>query len=146
MLKIAHRGNTIGKSPDENKPSHVLNALSQGFDAEVDIWFYENSLWAGHDGARYLLNSDFMDNNLVIDHVWFHCKNLEALTYFLDSPIKYKFFWHQNDNYALTSNNIIWTYPGKELSPKSVIVTFEEEIPEEYRNTFGVCGDYVALW
>jgi hypothetical protein len=146
MLKIAHRGNTEGPSIYENQPSYILTALKKGFDAEVDIWFIDGNLWAGHDSSRYLLKDDFLYNPEVVEHVWFHCKNLEALLYFLDSPIQYKFFWHQNDNYALTNNNIIWTYPGKEVSPKSVIVTFEKDIPEEYRNIFGVCGDYVGNW
>lgn len=141
MIKIAHRGNTQGKSVDENKPSYVLSALSRGYDAEVDVWFYEGNLWAGHDGARYLLDSDFIDSDLVIEHVWFHCKNLEALNYFIDHSKKYLYFWHQNDNYALTSNGLIWTYPGKPVTKNNIIVDFNNDGIYEIE-PYGICSDY----
>jgi hypothetical protein len=31
-------------------------------------------------------------------------------------------FWHQNDDFTLTSKNYIWTYPGQPYTASSVIV------------------------
>lgn len=35
-------------------------------------------------------------------------------------------FWHQEDDYALTSSGYIWTYPDKLLTDKSIIVDTTE--------------------
>lgn len=141
MLKIAHRGNLNGPSIHENQPTYVMEALLSGYDAEVDVWMIGDSLWAGHDSAKYLVREDFLSHKLVIDHVWFHCKNLEALNYFIRSDKEYKYFWHQNDNYALTSNRLIWTYPGKPVSDNSIIVDFSNDGVYETQ-PYGICSDY----
>jgi hypothetical protein len=140
MIRIAHRGNLNGKATAENQPEYVMHSLRLGFDAEVDVWFLNNNLWAGHDSAKYLLNNEFLNNDLVINHVWFHCKNLEALNYFIDNEISYKFFWHQNDNYALTSDGFIWTYPGKPVTKNNIIVDFNNDGVYEVE-PYGICSD-----
>lgn len=146
MLKIAHRGNLYGPSEYENSPWYILDALSMGFQAEVDLWLIDDQLFLGHDEIKYPIDSSFMLNILVIDNTWFHCKNLNALNYLIDSEIDYKFFWHQEDNHSLTSNGIVWTYPGKATSKNSIIVHLEENLPDRYLQIYGVCGDYVGLW
>lgn len=118
-----------------------MKSLELGFDAEVDVWLMGGRLWSGHGAAKYLLSNDFINNKLVIDHVWFHCKNLEALDYFINSDIEYKYFWHQNDNYALTSNGIIWTYPGKPVTPNCIIVDFNNDGVYDIQ-PYGICSDY----
>ena len=38
MILIAHRGNTNGKLPDrENTNDYIKEAISKGFDVEIDI-------------------------------------------------------------------------------------------------------------
>jgi glycerophosphoryl diester phosphodiesterase len=40
MKLIAHRGNTEGPNPlEENKPEYIEEAIENGFDVEIDIWF-----------------------------------------------------------------------------------------------------------
>jgi len=40
MILISHRGNINGRFEDwENKPEYINDALSLGYDVEVDIWF-----------------------------------------------------------------------------------------------------------
>ena len=40
MKLISHRGNINGKQLDlENDPKYIENAIKQGYDVEVDIWY-----------------------------------------------------------------------------------------------------------
>ena len=56
------------------------------------------------------------------------------------------YFWHQEDDYTLTSNGFIWTYPGKVLTDNSVMVLPEWNNPTlenlDY-NCHAICTDYV---
>lgn len=141
MLKIAHRGNINGPDHNnENSPRHLQKAISLGFDIEVDIWGFEDQLYLGHDVPTYNLESDFL--NKIKDRAWFHCKNLHAIT--LISKVQgTKYFWHQQDDYTLTSNNYIWTYPGKSITSKSIIVLTEKTDFDMYEDAYGVCSDYL---
>jgi hypothetical protein len=57
------------------------------------------------------------------------------------------YFWHQTDNFTLTSKQYIWTYPGQQYTDKSVIVILESSIYNiqsiNQLNCYGVCSDYV---
>ena len=53
-------------------------------------------------------------------------------------------FWHQEDDVTLTSRGFFWTYPGKELTKKSIAV-----LPQKIDKTldcYGVCTDEVLRW
>lgn len=139
MIKIAHRGNTVGPSPLENSPGVLLEAISKGFDVEVDIRLTNKGWFLGHDGPVYKIGDLFIDQ--IKDNAWFHCKNLEALES-LDKKI-YKYFWHQEDDFTLTSNGYIWTYPGKNVTTKSIIVDLN--LNNKYSNIYGICTDYPSL-
>ena len=143
MIKIAHRGNTKGPSPRENHPFYIEEAISLGFDVEVDIWLSENNLWLGHDKPQYMTSKRFLDR--YRDRLWVHCKNFAALNYFTDLEENYKYFWHENDDYTLTSNGIIWTYPKKQFDNKSILVVQGKEFLPEYLDAFGICSDYVSF-
>ena len=71
--------------------------------------------------------------------------NLAAFRYLLDTSTNY--FWHQTDDYTLTSRGYIWTYPGRELTQRSVMVMPEHVDPTlaNCRNIgcFAICTDYV---
>ena len=36
--------------------------------------------------------------------------------------IKSNYFWHQNDDYTITSKGYIWAYPGKKLNKNAIYV------------------------
>lgn len=139
LIVISHRGNING--PDkhvENHPDQIKKAISLGYDVEIDVWYKENQLYLGHDKPQYKVDLTFLKNS----RLWCHAKNLKALKYMLANKIKC--FWHQEDNFTLTSNGYIWTYPGQELSSQSICV-----IPEkiklsklEIKISAGVCTDY----
>jgi len=139
MIKIAHRGNTNGPSPLENSPGFLLDAISKGFDVEIDIRLTDRGWFLGHDGPIYKVGDLFIDQ--IKNNSWFHCKNLEALEA-LDNKT-YKYFWHQQDDFTLTSNGYIWTYPGKNVTPKSIIVDLN--LDYRYNNIYGICTDYPTL-
>ena len=138
MRKIAHRGNTNGPSIHENQLWYIDQALDKGFDAEIDIWMIRGKLWAGHDSAQYLVSEDFLYKN--INHLWIHCKNFDALDYFAKHGNSFNYFWHQDDDFTMTSQLFIWTYPGKQVGDWSVIVDLEGKT--EY-TCYGICSDYL---
>lgn len=151
MKLIAHRGNIDGPNPlEENKPEYIERALSQGFHVEIDIRFdqYDKKLYLGHDDPQYVIDWFWLAK--YKDFLWIHCKNIEALYEFAHGTSGFNYFWHQEDDFTLTSRNYIWTYPGKPYTPKSVIVMPENSIGkdkfDELRvyNCFGICSDYIG--
>lgn len=139
MRKIAHRGNINGPSHKENQPLYILKAISLGYDVEIDIWVTNNLLWLGHNGPQYLIEDKFLLDNG--SKLWIHCKNLAALEYLNTHYKQLNYFWHQEDDFTLTSQGYIWTYPGKEIGPMSVIVDLEGKTGY---NCYAVCSDYLT--
>lgn len=146
MNLISHRGNLVGPMPNlENNPSYISDAINTGFDVEIDLWFNSNGLYLGHDLPTYQISNDFL--NLHKNNLWIHCKNLHALRYLSESDFIY--FWHQEDDFTLTSNEKIWTYPYKDVSDKSIIVCNDEESTKKIIQeniAYGVCSDYVGVY
>jgi hypothetical protein len=143
MLKISHRGNLNGPSPRENHPTYIEEAIYAGFDVEVDIRLVNKQLWLGHDEPQYMTSKTFLDR--YKDSLWIHCKDLASLEYFVDLKQDYKYFWHEEDSYTLTSNGLIWTYPGKSVTQKSILVLSGKETPPNPTTVFGICSDYVRI-
>jgi hypothetical protein len=139
MLFISHRGNLNGPNPKyENAPEYIQLALDKGFDVEVDVWFVDGELYLGHDAGLCPLPKDWLRNQ----RIWFHCKNVSALDYFKKTD-KVKYFWHQEDDYTLTSNRKIWTYPGKLLMPGAIAVVPEVAHKGNLWDCHAICTDYV---
>ena len=137
MILISHRGNINGPCEEtENKPENIEQILKK-YNVEIDIWHKDGKLYLGHDYPKYEIEKDF----LLQDGLWCHAKNLEALQ-FLKENGNIHFFWHQNDDYTITSRGYIWAFPGKELSDDSICV-----LPElnEYKigKAMGICTDYI---
>jgi hypothetical protein len=141
MIRIAHRGNVRGPSESENDPVHLIAAISQGFNVETDVWMNENGIFLGHDNPHHAIDETFLED--ISEEAWFHCKNIEALGYFVNNMPNARFFWHQEDDYALTSNGYIWTYPGKTVTNKSIVVLTEKVDLDIYKDAYGVCSDYL---
>ena len=144
MKLIAHRGLTNG--PDinlENRPEQILKSLNEEYDCEIDLWIINSDFYLGHDNPQYPINPKFLDNF----GLWIHAKNLSALRWLTTTNLEY--FWHQEDNFTLTSSNYIWTYPGKELTQRSVCVMPELEDPtlQNVKDIYcyAICSDYVGI-
>ena len=137
MKLISHRGNICGReSKNENKPDYITNAIDKGFDCEVDIW-HQDGLYLGHDNPAYEIDLDFLLR--YHDQLWIHCKDLESLES-LSQNEHLNVFWHESDDYTLTSKGFIWTYPHKKICSKSVIVSNSAKY-SKFQNCYGVCSD-----
>lgn len=142
MIKIAHRGNIRGPASEtENNPIDIGLAISMGYDVEIDIWLKDGEIYLGHDEPKHLVDKTFIQD--LKEEAWFHCKNLEALYMFTEEFPDHRFFWHEHDDYTLTSNGYIWTYPGKLISPNSILVINEKVDLSMYGDIpYGICYDY----
>lgn len=139
MILIAHRGLFNGPNLEkENTPEQIELALSKGYDCEVDVWFVKNEWWLGHDKPQYKTDFDFIGKQ----GLWLHCKNLDALYILSYTPIKFNYFWHQEDDYTLTSTQFIWTYPGKQLTRNSIAV--QPERTKEMWDWTKSCSNSIA--
>ena len=149
MYIIAHRGNLNGINQKcENDPSYLQKAIDLNFFVETDIWHINNKFFLGHDKPDY--GCDFRWFIDRIDKLWIHCKNIEALNYFHSNFVFYTFnyFWHQEDDYTITSQGHIWAYPGKLLNKECVMVMPEWDDPtfEKIKEVecLAICSDYVS--
>ena len=137
MRSIAHRGNTQGRNESlENHPNYISNAIHQGYDAEIDVWFLDG-LDLGHDDPQYSIELDYLLG--FGEQLWIHCKNLEALHMLSEFP-ELNVFWHQKDDYTLTSKNFIWTYPKKQVTLNSVLV-IQDATKYTGPECYGLCAD-----
>lgn len=142
MIYIAHRGLING--PDhslENSPDQIVKMLDQGYDCEIDLWRLDNQLYLGHDGAQYRVFEEFLGQ----PGLWIHAKNLDALDWLTGTDLNY--FWHQTDQYTLTSHGYIWAYPGCPTSAHSVQVmpeTADPTLQNINRLCHAVCSDYIT--
>lgn len=144
MKLIAHRGNYVGiNSQLENSPEYIKEALGNGYDVEIDVRLVNGIWYLGHDEPQYKVDiTDYLD-----DRCWLHCKNAEAFESLFNNYSFSNFFWHQRDDYTITSSGLIWAYPGSKRLDGSVVLF--PKSPEEIFNVYGVCdNDFskVKLW
>jgi hypothetical protein len=146
MILISHRGNTTGKQINlENNPDYVDKTIRMGYNVEVNLWLKEDSFFLGHDEPQYKINMDWLTSRK--NKLWIHCKNLNSFDFLSTyGDNTYKFFWHQKDNYTLTSNLMIWAYPDQPLSNRSIAVMPEntEYTLDQLKHCAGVCSDFIA--
>lgn len=142
MIKIAHRGNQNGPAQNENEPTQLVATLSGGFDIEVDVWKVEGEFFLGHDAPQYPVDEQFLRD--IGDSAWYHCKNLDALEHFNKHLSDLRYFWHQEDAYTLTSNGYIWTYPGQQITDRSILVHLgKPDLSTFDVMPYAICSDYV---
>lgn len=138
MILISHRGNVTGKNPDrENNPLYILDAINQGFDVEVDVW-YDNGWWLGHDEPKYKVKLKDLSN------FWCHVKNINALEKLNSITFpKYNFFWHQTDDFTITSNGYVICHSGKNIIPRSICMLPEQGYKGNINYCIGICSDFI---
>ena len=143
MIIIAHRGNTNGPMPElENTLKYLQEAMNQGYQIEVDLMDWDGtSFILGHDQAQESVDP----NKLKDPRIWCHCKNYHTFHNALLNGLHC--FWHQEDDYTLTSKGYIWAYPGKDASGfKTVMVKPELNNELDTTGVFGICTDYAERY
>ena len=142
MILISHRGNISGPNPEqENKPEYIAEALKQGYDVEIDVWFKDNKFMLGHDEPQYEFPFELIDQHYP--KLWIHCKNIDALSKLneLDpNGSKVNYFWHENDLGVLTSKSYIWS---TNLINNGILVMPELFDKQPIETTMGICSDYI---
>lgn len=139
MKIIAHRGLTDGPdSTKENTHAQIEEAVSNGFDCEVDLWIVDNVLYLGHDAPGEKTTVEWICNPAF----WIHAKNELAFKWLSTTNLHY--FWHETDHFVLTSKKVIWTYTGKPILPGAVCVMPENfnYTWEELKRCSAICTDY----
>lgn len=143
MKLIAHRGNISGPNLHlENSPEYIDTALKT-YDAEIDLRVVDDALYLGHDVPQYRITLSWLEERS--SKLWIHCKNAEALQYCLQNNLHC--FWHNIDDYTITSKGYVWAYPGKEnVGDRCILVmpelhwTLQES---KLHIVHGVCSDFV---
>lgn len=146
MIYVAHRGNIFGPDPRENDPLYLKDVMGLGFYVEVDIWvIYGDKWYTGHDKPMYMIDRAFCVDNKVICHA----KNKEALVALRELNLSFldlNYFWHQDDNYAMTSTGIIISHPKSEFLPGSIAMLPERAHFGDLSKAYGICSDYIASY
>lgn len=145
-ILISHRGNINGRGNDswENHPDYINTALSEGYNVEIDVWIVNDKIYLGHDNPQYEIDFRWLRDRIT--RLWIHCKNIEAMIFFKDCGYKINYFWHQNDDYTLTSKHYIWTYPNKPILENCIAVLPELYPDWDISNAIGICSDYISKY
>jgi hypothetical protein len=140
LILISHRGNTNGKFESyENEPAYIDKAISEGYDVEVDAWMIDGVLFLGHDAPQYGVTQKWFNERY--QHLWVHCKNIEAMEWF-NMIGGFNYFWHESDTITLTSKNYMWVYVGKQPIKNSIAV-MPELNNDDVSQCIGICSDYI---
>lgn len=150
-LIISHRGNVDGPEvATENKPNQIDFVIELGFQCEIDLRYENKQLYLGHDKPDYLIDYQWLlDRN---KYLWVHCKSFDTINKLIHDNVDINYFWHQDDEYTLTSKGYLWTFPGFKLGKKSIAVLPESHLSkdnwddETLRESYAVCTDYPNLY
>jgi hypothetical protein len=145
MILISHRGNIDGpEEKSENDPKRIDLCINLGYCVEIDLRVKNKKLYLGHDEAQYEIDENWLlqrKNNL-----WVHCKEKESFNEALKLR-RLNCFWHDTDDYTMTSFGYVWAYPGKESVGSMCIAVMPERCwaPEETlkKSFFGICTDEI---
>lgn len=143
MRLIAHRGNLFGPDPDnENSPTYIMNAVSSGYECEIDAWLFQGRWFLGHDEPKYPISFHF----LQINQFWIHLKNMNGVEFMIKRGIDLRYFWHEHDTLAITSNNHIWTCDKSLIGNRTILMLPNEHAISigRYNNYAGLCNDWIG--
>jgi hypothetical protein len=145
MFLIAHRGNVNGADPNkENRISYLEDAISKGYQVELDVRMSRNQIYTGHDKPLDLITNDWLKK--FKNKLWIHCKDIKSLNYFA-SLNQYNYFWHENDAFTITSQGFILSHVDnkiKKLSGQFIKINFENK--KINGNFIGIMSDYLLKY
>lgn len=145
---ISYRGDTNNvDSKSQNTIEYVEHALSQGFHVMVDTWLVGNAFLAiGSEGPDNPTDLNFLRSNNIICRA----RSVKTLNYLLINGV-HTFYSNGTETYIMTSGGLIWSYPGSELTSRSI-----DSLPEgsdiditsygyfdRVRGCAGICSSYI---
>jgi len=139
MKVICHRANLDDDSKNlENNPIQIKKCINLEFDVEIDVWYINQKFMLGHDFPLYEVNYSFLQNNKL----WCHAKNYHALKNMINNT-KINCFWHQHDDYTITSKGFMWGYPNVQLMDNSIAVMPEitQYSLQDLKRCYAICTD-----
>jgi len=144
MILISHRGNINGRMPNlENSPEFIDAAIQKKYDVEIDLKTHNGKLFLGHDEPQYEIDIEWLKSRS--SYLWIHGKDRESFETCLENNLHT--FWHDTDDYTITSQNYVWAYPGKPPAGRSCILVMPERVwnVEEIRKMTcsGFCSDVI---
>lgn len=142
----SHRGNLYGPNPErENKLDYINEAVSLGFNVEIDIWLTEdNNIMLGHDNPETLVTFEYLMS--FHDSLLLHAKNIAALMYF-SSRTRFNVFYHTDEHAVISSNGNIIIHPNSYSSiipSKDVIYSMPELSKVKLTSRKSVITDYAG--
>jgi hypothetical protein len=74
--------------------------------------------------------------------LWCHAKHVDALVTLLELGMNC--FWHEQDDYVVTSFGFIWAFPGQPAGYGRTVAVMPEAHHEEYdlSKFYAVCSDF----
>lgn len=145
MKYISHRGNIDSINPDqENSSKYIDQAISKGYDVEMDVRLVNNYLYLGHDSPDYPVSLPWLLERK--DYLWVHTKNFAALDYLIDYDLRV--FYHQKESHTIINRcNLIWSHNLSEAGEKSIIplLSLKEVQSFNYPHVYGVCSDFISF-
>jgi hypothetical protein len=145
MKLISHRGNIDGLNPDrENSPEYILEALSLGYDVEVDVRENNDELYLGHDYCQYKINIDWIKK--YEPNLWIHAKDINSVNLLIGQ--KLKMFFHEKESHTIIHNtNLIWSHNINEATKNSIIPLLDLDTLNKFKDlpVYGICSDFVKL-
>lgn len=147
MIYISHRGNIAGPIISrENSPDYIDEAISLGYDVEIDLRMKDNKPHLGHDHADHQIDFDWL--NARKESLWIHVKEYEALKWIRKFSPSSTYFCHESDRFTLTSNGYVWSHDLlNDMSDFCIVPLLDLKSIETYdrqANFFAVCTDYVS--
>jgi glycerophosphoryl diester phosphodiesterase len=148
MILISHRGNINGcNSQKENTQEYIQKAIDAGYHVEIDVWLKNNQLFLGHDQPETPIYLNWLIERK--DKLWIHCKNFESLSALLKMDLNV--FYHENEDYTIISNGMIWAHNLKEVNEDCIIPLLDSSsavLNKRYYNitpVYGICSDHVQV-
>ena len=140
MIYISHRGYINGVDEKlENNPDNISKLLKSNIHVEIDVRYHNDNFYLGHDEPKYKIKSDFLKHK----NLWCHAKDFKTLDQIRKVDCHY--FWHQEDDYTLTSEGYVWVYPGKPLI-KNCIAVLPEKFKQDLSICYGICTDNIKKY
>ncbi len=145
MILISHRGNidSVIKNKENTLP-YIDNAISLGYDVEIDLRRIDQNLYLGHDKPEQKVDYDWLFERRK--NLWIHVKDINSFNFCLDTPLTY--FFHEKERHTLISNNLIWSHDLSEATEKSIIplinLKIDKNEAKKYKKVAGICSDYIS--